>query len=109
MSVYKDLTFFKILCHDYKCIIDRTVSMRMVFTHGISDNTGTLPVRLIITDPQLIHIVQSPSLHRLQSIPDIRKCPGDDNTHRIVDIRFFHQFRIFGSDNLRFTVHFHSP
>ena len=39
--------------------------MRMIFTHGVTDNTRTLTIRAVITDAQFMHIVQSSALHRL--------------------------------------------
>ena len=39
--------------------------MRMIFTHGIANNTRTLTIRAVIADTQLVHIVQSSALYRL--------------------------------------------
>ena len=44
--------------------------------------------------PQLIQIIQGSSLYRLQTIADIRKCPGNDNAHGIIYIGFLHHVRI---------------
>ena len=48
MPVNKRHPFFKILCHNDQRFINGAVSMRMVFTHGISDNTRALTVRLVV-------------------------------------------------------------
>ena len=103
MSVYQCLAFFEILGHHHKSFVNGTVTMRMIFTHGIPYDTGTFSVRPIITDSQFIHIIQSSSLHRLESIPYIRQCTGNNNTHGIINIGFLHDLRIFRSDNL--SVH----
>ena len=39
--------------------------MRMIFTHGIADDTGTLSVGLIRTVVQFRHGVEDTSLYRL--------------------------------------------
>ena len=95
VSVHKNLSLLKLLRHYYKRIIDGTVSMRMIFTHRISDDTCALTIRLIITDTKLVHIIKCTTLNRLETITDIRKCSGDNNTHRIINIRFLHKIRIF--------------
>ena len=66
--------------------------MGMIFTHGTANDTGTFSVRAITSDTKLMHIVESSSLYRLQTIPHIRKRTGCDNTHGIVDIESFHFF-----------------
>ena len=80
----------------------------MILTHGIADDTGAFPVGSVIADAKLIHIIQCTPLYRLQSIPHIRKSPGNDNTHGIINIRFLHNIRIFCSDDL-FFFHFSVP
>ena len=95
MPVNKNLSLLEVLRHYYKRIVDGTVSMRMIFTHRISDDTCTLTIRLIITDTKLVHIIKCTTLNRLETITDIRKCSGDNNTHRIINIRFLHKIRIF--------------
>ena len=110
MSVDQRLTFLKILCHYYKCLIDGAVTMRVIFTHGITYDTGTFSVWPIITDSQFIHIIQCSSLYRFQSVTHIRQGSGDNNTHGVIDIGFLHDLRIVGGDYiLLFCFHlFHS-
>ena len=95
MSVDKRQPFFEILAHNNQCLIDGAVSMRMIFTHGIANDTGTFSVRAITSDAKLMHIVESPSLYRLQTVPHIRQCTGHDNAHGIVNIRLLHDIGIF--------------
>ena len=86
VSVYKDHSFFKFLCHDHQCVIDGTVSVRVIFTHGISDDTRTFTVRFVIPDPQFVHIVKCTSLYWFQSVSYIRQGSGNDYAHCIIDI-----------------------
>ena len=57
-------SLLEVLGHDHQRLIDRTVSVRMIFTHGIAHDTRRLTVGPVIADAKLIHIVQRPSLHR---------------------------------------------
>ena len=86
MTIYQAHSFFEFLCHNNQRFIDRAVSMWMIFTHGISDNTRTFTIWPVITDSQLIHVIECSSLYRFQTIPDIREGSGNDNTHGIVNI-----------------------
>ena len=86
MSVYQCAALLEFLCHNYKGIINGAVSMRMIFTHGISNDTGTFTVRAVVADTELIHIVKGTALYRLQSVTYIRQCSGNDNAHGVVDI-----------------------
>ncbi len=76
--------------------------MGMVFTHGIADDTGAFPVRAVIADAQLIHIIEGSALHRLKPVPHIRQSPGNDDAHGIVNVGFLHEVRIFRAYNLFF-------
>ena len=106
MSVYKCSAFFEILCHNNKCVINGTVTMWMIFTHGITDNTCTFTIRTVIADSQFIHIIQRSSLYWFQTVTHIRKSTGNDNTHCIIDVWFLHNFRIIGT-NYIFLFCFH--
>ena len=64
--------------------------MRMILTHGITDDTGTFTMWLVRTVVQLDHGIQNTSLYRLQTVSDVRKGTGGNNTHGIVDIRLLH-------------------
>src|SRR5699024_945415 len=92
MAFYKRITCGPVLCHINQGSIDGTVTVRMIFTHRITDDTRTFTVRLVRTVVQLDHRIQDSSLYRLQTVPYIRKRTGSDNAHGIVDIRLFHFF-----------------
>ena len=49
MSVYQRIPGRPVLSHIYQCAVNRTVSMRMIFTHGITYDTGAFSVRLVRT------------------------------------------------------------
>ena len=64
--------------------------MRMIFTHGISDDTGALSVRLIRSVVQFYHGIENSSLYRLQAVSYIRKGAGCNYAHGVFDVGFLH-------------------
>ena len=46
-----------LFCHMYQCVIDRTVAMWMIFTHGITDNTRALSMWLIRSQTEFRHCI----------------------------------------------------
>ena len=90
VTVHQRLSFFEILGHYHKGLVNGAVAVGVVFTHGIAHDTGAFSIRPVISYPQLIHIIQRSSLNRLQSVPHIRKRSGNNNAHRIINIRFLH-------------------
>ena len=41
MTVYEWISGRPLLCHINQCSINRAVTMRVIFTHGITNDTGT--------------------------------------------------------------------
>ena len=100
MAVYQGQSLFKLLRHHDQRVIDGTVAMGMIFTHCVAHDAGALSVRTVRPDPEFIHIVECPALHRLEAVPHIRQSPGYDYTHGIVYISLLHQLGIFGAYDL---------
>ncbi len=81
--------------------------MRMVFPHDIPDDPGGLLVRFIRGDPQFVHSVKDPPLHRLEAVADIGQGPRHDDTHRIVQEGILHRFRQIDGGNATFLTIVH--
>ena len=77
----------------YQGIVNRAVTVWMVFTHGVTDDTCTLTMWLVRSQSQLLHGVEDTSLHRLQAVPDIRQGTGNDNAHGVVAVGITHFLR----------------
>ena len=92
VTVHQRIPERPVLCHVHQSTVNGAVSMGMIFTHRITDDTGTLSVRLVRSVVQFDHGIQNTSLNRFQSIPHIRKGPRSDDAHGIVDIRLLHGF-----------------
>ena len=65
VSVHQCVAHGPGLCHIYQGAVDRTVSMGMIFTHGITDDSGTFSVRLIRSVIELTHRIQNAPLYGL--------------------------------------------
>ena len=92
VSVHKRISGRPFLRHINKCSIDGTVTVGVIFTHRITDDTGTLSVRLVRAVIQLDHGIENPALYRLQTVSYIRKRTGRNNAHGIIYVRIFHLF-----------------
>ncbi len=80
----------------------------MIFTHGITDDTGTFTVRLVRSVIQFDHGIQNPALDRFQSISHIRQRPGSNDAHGIADVRLFHSlFQVYFMDLIK-NIIFHT-
>ncbi len=62
----------------------------MIFTNNITHNTGGLLIGFVPVITQLLHGIQHPPVNRLQTIPDIRQGPTDNDTHGILEIGLTH-------------------
>ena len=92
VAVHQGLAPLELLGHDHQGFVDGAVSVGMVFTHGVADDTRAFPVWTVVADAQFVHIVQSPPLYRLEPVADIRQGAGDDHAHGIIDVRLLHLF-----------------
>ena len=63
MAVDQGHALFEILAHDYQCLIDGTVTVRVIFSHRIPNDTGTFSIWFIITDTKLVHIIKRTALY----------------------------------------------
>ena len=106
MAVNQGHFLLKILSHYHKRFIDGTVTVGMVFTHGISHDTSRFTIGSVVAYTEFIHIIKSSSLYRLQSVPHIRQCTCNDNTHGIIYVRFLHYLGIFRFDDPVIYTHF---
>ena len=92
VTIHQWITCGPVLCHVYQGTIDGTVSMWMIFTHCITDNTRTFTMRFIRSVVQFDHGVENSALYRFQSVSDIRKRSGCDYAHGIINVGFLHGF-----------------
>ena len=100
----------EVLRHAHHGVIHRTVAVRVIFTHAVTDDARRLLVRLIGQQPHLEHGIEDAPLHGFQAVLDAGKRPVHDDELRIGEhrrgehflerrheqaaLRFFHFFLI---------------
>ena len=65
MAIHKRIPGGPFLSHIDQSPINRAVSVGMIFSHGVTDNTGTFSVGLVRTVVELDHRIENPPLYRL--------------------------------------------
>ena len=81
--------------------------MRVIFTHSITDDTGTLTVGLIRLVVELYHGVEYTALYGLKSVTNIRQGTGSDYTHGVINVILLHGlFHVYFLDLVKnFVIH----
>ena len=64
--------------------------MWMVLTENLTDDTGRFLGLAGVPQSETVHSEKHPSMYRLESITHIRKRPGHDHRHGVVDVRTPH-------------------
>ena len=90
LTVQKRQRHGEVLRHPHKGVIDRAVTMGVVFTHDIANRTGRLAIRFVMAVADFVHGVQNPAVNRFQTITQVGNGAADNNRHRIVEIRVAH-------------------
>ena len=83
MTVYQCLSQVPVLGHVNQGTVNRTVAVRMVFSHCITDNTRTLTIRFVRCVIHFIHGVENTSLHRFETITYIRQGSCHNDGHGV--------------------------
>ena len=65
MTIHQRISGRPLLSHIDQCSINGTVTVGMVFTHGITDDTGAFPVGLVRSVVELNHGIEHPPLDGL--------------------------------------------
>ena len=74
------------LSHTHHGIVNRGVTMRMVFTHHLTNCAGRFAVRFIVGKTAFMHGIQDATMNRLKTISHIRQRTADNNRHRIREV-----------------------
>ena len=90
LPVNQHITHGKGLRHPHHGVINGAISMRMVLTHHVTNDTGGFFIGLIVIVTHLIHRIKHTAMHRLQAVPDIWKGPAYDDAHGVIEVRLLH-------------------
>ena len=90
VTICQHVTHREILRHTDNRIIDRAVTMRMIFTENFTDDTRRFLVRFVGAHTGFLHGIQDAAVYRLQAVPDIWQGTSNNNAHRIIDVAVLH-------------------
>ena len=77
------------LGHTNDGVVHGSVTVRVILTDHIADDTGRFLVRLVVVVAQLAHREQYATVHGLEAIARIRQCTADDHAHCVVEVGLF--------------------
>ena len=90
LPVDQQVTHGERLSHAHDRVVDRRITVRVVFTDDVTNDPCRFLVGLVVIVPQLAHRVQHASVHGFESIPDIGQGATHDDAHRVVQIGLLH-------------------
>ena len=90
LAVHQRIAEREVLHHPHERVVDRAVTVRVVLAEHVAHHRRRLLVRPAGHEPQLVHRVQDPAVHRLEAVPDVGQRPRHDDAHRVVDERLLH-------------------
>ncbi len=100
----------KRLRHAHDRVVNRGVSVGMIFTDDVADDARRFLVGLVVIVAEFAHRVQHPPMHRFQSVADIGQRAADDYAHRVIEIGLLHLlFEAYRQNFLRDFRHANSP
>ena len=76
----------EILRHPHDGVIHRLVTVRVVFTNHVTDDTGRLFVRPVPVVVELVHGEQHAPVHRLEAVPGVRQRAAYDHAHGVIEV-----------------------
>ena len=80
----------EVLRHAHQRVIDRLVTVRMIFTDDIADDARRLAIRLVPFVAVLVHRIENAPMHRLEPVARIRQSAHHDHAHRVIEIALLH-------------------
>ena len=103
LAVHQRIAQAPVLGHAHHGVIHRGVAVRVVLTKHFAHNTGRLFIGFIIAHAQLAHAIKHATVHGFQAVAHVGQGPGNDNRHRVVDVRPAHLvFDVYRNDFFAF-------
>ena len=90
LPINQGQTHGKGLRHTHQRIINRSIAMRMVFTHHIANHARRFAIGLVSCVAGFLHGKQDAPMDRLQPIAHIGQCPRHDHAHRVIEVGTAH-------------------
>ena len=89
LPVDQRIALREILRQPYQSVINRLVAVRMEFADDVADHARAFLERGVGIEPQLLHRIKQPPVHRLQPVARIRQRAVHDGRQRIGEIALF--------------------
>ena len=103
LTVHQRIAQAPVLGHAHHGVVHGRIAVRVVFTQHLSHDAGRFFVRFIVAHAQLAHAIEHTPMHGLEAIAHIGQSPGDDDRHRIIDVRAPHLvFDVYRNDFFAF-------
>ena len=87
LAVHQHVAHGKRLRHTHDGIVHRRVAVGVVLTDHVAHHPGGFLVTLVPVVAELVHGVQHPPVHRLESVAHVRQRPPHDHTHGVIEVR----------------------
>ncbi len=78
------------MSHSDQSVINSKIAMRVVFLKDFANDGGAFVVLRRWSHPLLVHSVDNSPLDRFQPIADVGQGAGDDDAHRVIEVRLLH-------------------
>ena len=86
LAIDQRVTHVKGLRHPDDGVIGGGITVRVVFTDHITNDTGRLHISPVIDVVQLAHGEQHAAVHRFEAVANVWQGAADDDTHGIVQV-----------------------
>src|SRR5947209_3815188 len=83
LAVYQHVTQGKILCHTHYGVVDRRITVRVVFTDDVTDDTRRFFVGPVPVITELVHGKQHTPMHGFQAVAHIWQCAPHNHAHGV--------------------------
>ena len=108
LPIHQHVAHRKVLCHARHCLVYSSVTMRVILTQHLTNDSSRFLVGRIRPDAHVVHRVENAPLHRFHPISCVWQRPRNDYTHRVIQIRRLHLF-VDVDDPVFLTRHSHLP
>jgi len=86
LAIHQRIAERKTLGHADDGVVGSRITVWVILTDHVTDNTGRLLVRLVPVVAHVIHGIQAAPVHRLQTVPHVGEGSADDDAHGIVHV-----------------------
>ena len=90
LAIHQHVTQREVLRHTHDRVVHRTVTVWVVFTDHITNDTRRLLVRAVPVVVEFVHGIQHTSMHRLQAIARVGEGAAHNHAHGVIKVAAAH-------------------